>query len=159
MGIPDEEQANHQNIDQHETSLNPAASTRSKRSGGRHLLTEEVKGSKAIFHDCRDFLKQLRNNLIHVSSKINDPMVSEIDIPRQQHVNEVSARNNPIHVSSKINDPMVSEIDIPRQQHVNEVSAISELKNQMANLTILLSQVVEIPKVQSVAACGVCLMQ
>ncbi|KAM1597311.1 hypothetical protein ACFX1Z_032227 [Malus domestica] len=28
MDIPDEERANHQNIDQHETSLNPAASTR-----------------------------------------------------------------------------------------------------------------------------------
>ena len=27
MGIPVEERANHQNIDQHETSLNPAAST------------------------------------------------------------------------------------------------------------------------------------
>ena len=27
MGIPDEERANHQNIDQHETSLNPDAST------------------------------------------------------------------------------------------------------------------------------------
>ncbi|KAM1173005.1 hypothetical protein ACFX2G_023522 [Malus domestica] len=27
MGIPDEERANHQNIDQHETSLNPTAST------------------------------------------------------------------------------------------------------------------------------------
>ncbi|KAM1675196.1 hypothetical protein ACFX13_041504 [Malus domestica] len=38
MGIPDKEQVNHQNIDQHETSLNPAASTRSRRSGGRHLL-------------------------------------------------------------------------------------------------------------------------
>ncbi|KAM1268488.1 hypothetical protein ACFX10_000796 [Malus domestica] len=42
MGIPGEERANHQNIDQHETSLNPAASTRSRRSGGRHLLTEGV---------------------------------------------------------------------------------------------------------------------
>ncbi|KAM2051220.1 hypothetical protein ACFX16_032862 [Malus domestica] len=40
MGIPDEERANHQNIDQHETSLNPAASTRSRRSEGRHLFTE-----------------------------------------------------------------------------------------------------------------------
>ncbi|KAM1294951.1 hypothetical protein ACFX2H_014818 [Malus domestica] len=38
MGIPDEERANHQNIDQHETFLNPNASTRSRRSGGRHLL-------------------------------------------------------------------------------------------------------------------------
>ncbi|KAM2839597.1 hypothetical protein COP1_031183 [Malus domestica] len=40
MGIPDEERANHHNIDQHETSLNPAASTRNKRNGGRHLLAE-----------------------------------------------------------------------------------------------------------------------
>ncbi|KAM1543933.1 hypothetical protein PS2_013194 [Malus domestica] len=77
MGIPDEEQANHQNIDQHETSLNPAASTRSRRSGGRNLLTEGVEGSKAVFCDCRDFLKQRRDNPIHVNSKINDPRVSE----------------------------------------------------------------------------------
>ncbi|KAM2001756.1 hypothetical protein ACFX15_025551 [Malus domestica] len=40
MGIPDEERVNHQNIDQHETSLNPDASTRSRKSGGRHLLAE-----------------------------------------------------------------------------------------------------------------------
>ncbi|KAM1582896.1 hypothetical protein ACFX10_030574 [Malus domestica] len=40
MGILDEERANHQNIDQHETSLNLAASTQSRRIGGRHLLTE-----------------------------------------------------------------------------------------------------------------------
>ena len=53
----------------------------------------------------------------------------------------------------------VGQRDIPRQQHVNEVSAISELQNQMANLTTLLSQVVEKPKEQSVAACGVCSMQ
>ncbi|KAM1721133.1 hypothetical protein ACFX12_022707 [Malus domestica] len=77
MGIPDEERANHQNIDQHETFLNPAASTRSRRSGGRHLLTEGMEGSKAVFRDCRDFLKQHRGNPIYVSSKINDPRVSE----------------------------------------------------------------------------------
>ncbi|KAM3016859.1 hypothetical protein FF2_000821 [Malus domestica] len=77
MGIPDEERANHQNIDQHETSLNPTTSTRSTRNGGRHLLTEGVEGSKVVFHDCRDFLKQRRDNLIHVSSKINDPRVSK----------------------------------------------------------------------------------
>ncbi|KAM2141364.1 hypothetical protein ACFX1Q_007647 [Malus domestica] len=52
----------------------------------------------------------------------------------------------------------IGQRDIPRQQHVNKVSAISELQNQMANLTTLLSQVVEIPKVQSMAACGVCSM-
>ncbi|KAM3008926.1 hypothetical protein FF2_033001 [Malus domestica] len=40
MGIPNEERANHQNIDQHETSLNSTASTRSRRSGGRHFLAE-----------------------------------------------------------------------------------------------------------------------
>ncbi|KAM1091730.1 hypothetical protein ACFX15_018606 [Malus domestica] len=47
----------------------------------------------------------------------------------------------------------------PRPHQVNEVSAITELKNQMANLTTLLSQVVKGPKVQNVAACGVCSMQ
>ncbi|KAM2537147.1 hypothetical protein TB1_022510 [Malus domestica] len=57
MGILDEERANHQNIDQHETSLNPAASTRSRRSGGRHLLAEGLEGSKAVYHDYRYFLK------------------------------------------------------------------------------------------------------
>ncbi|CAN6711721.1 unnamed protein product [Malus baccata var. baccata] len=46
----------------------------------------------------------------------------------------------------------------PRQHQVNEVSAITELQNQMANLTTLLSQVVEGPKVQNVAVCGVCSM-
>ncbi|KAM1104802.1 hypothetical protein ACFX19_013335 [Malus domestica] len=50
----------------------------------------------------------------------------------------------------------VGQRDSPQQQQVNEVSAISELQNQMANLTTFLSQVVEKPKEQSVAACGVC---
>ncbi|KAM2264622.1 hypothetical protein ACFXTI_040762 [Malus domestica] len=52
MGIPDEERANHQNIDQHETSLNPTSSTRSKISGGRHLLAEWLEGSKDVYRDC-----------------------------------------------------------------------------------------------------------
>ncbi|KAM1061537.1 hypothetical protein COP2_026628 [Malus domestica] len=77
MGTPDEERANHQNIDQHETSLNLAVSTRSKRSGGRHLIAERLEGSKAVYRDCRDFLKQRRENPLHISSKINDPRVSE----------------------------------------------------------------------------------
>ncbi|KAM2563570.1 hypothetical protein TB2_011957 [Malus domestica] len=77
IGIPVEERATHRNGDQHETSLNLAASTRSRRSGGMHLFTEEVEGLKAVFRDCRDFLKQRRDNPIHVSSKINDPRVSE----------------------------------------------------------------------------------
>ncbi|KAM1879469.1 hypothetical protein ACFX15_040567 [Malus domestica] len=77
MCIPDEERVNHQNIDQYETSLNPDASTRSRRSGGRHLLTEGLEGSKAVYCDCRDFLKQRRENPLHICSKINDPRVSE----------------------------------------------------------------------------------
>ncbi|KAM1128221.1 hypothetical protein ACFX2B_037690 [Malus domestica] len=51
MGIPNEERANHQNIDQHETSLNPAALTRNRRSGGRHLLPKGLERSKAVYHD------------------------------------------------------------------------------------------------------------
>ncbi|KAM2549526.1 hypothetical protein TB1_013883 [Malus domestica] len=39
-GIPIEERATHQNGDQYETSLNPAASTRNRKSEGMHLLTE-----------------------------------------------------------------------------------------------------------------------
>ncbi|KAM2132634.1 hypothetical protein ACFX1Q_014011 [Malus domestica] len=77
MGIPDEERANHQNIDQHETSLNPDASTQSRRSRGRHLLAERLEGSKAVYCDCRAFLKQRRENPLHICSKINDPRVFE----------------------------------------------------------------------------------
>ncbi|KAM2156732.1 hypothetical protein ACFX1R_042384 [Malus domestica] len=77
MGILDEERANHQNIDQHETSLNPAALTRNRRSGGRHLLAEGLEGSIAVYRDCRDFLKQRRENPLHICSKINDPRVPE----------------------------------------------------------------------------------
>ncbi|CAN6542477.1 unnamed protein product [Malus baccata var. baccata] len=43
----------------------------------------------------------------------------------------------------------VGQRGTPRQHQVNEVSAITELQNQMANLTTLLSQVVEGPKVQN----------
>ncbi|KAM1734298.1 hypothetical protein ACFX11_019802 [Malus domestica] len=75
--IPDRDRATHQCDNQHETSLNPAASTRNRRSRGKHLLTEGVEGSKAVYRDCRDFLKQRRENPIHISSKINDPRVSE----------------------------------------------------------------------------------
>ncbi|KAM1676108.1 hypothetical protein ACFX2K_041970 [Malus domestica] len=77
MGIPDEERANHQNIDQHETSLKPDVSTQSRRSGGRHLIARGLEGSKAIYRDCRDFLKQRRDNPLHICSKINYPRVSE----------------------------------------------------------------------------------
>ncbi|KAM1567072.1 hypothetical protein COP2_047472 [Malus domestica] len=45
-------------------------------SGGMYLLTEGVEGSKVVFRNRRDFLKQRRDN-IHVSLKINDPRVSE----------------------------------------------------------------------------------
>ncbi|KAM3007078.1 hypothetical protein FF2_031355 [Malus domestica] len=81
MGIPIEARATHRNGNQHETSLNPAISTRSRRSGGRHLLIEGMEGWKAIFHDCRDFLKQRRDNLFHVSLKINDQGSLKYSVP------------------------------------------------------------------------------
>ncbi|KAM2568861.1 hypothetical protein TB2_009045 [Malus domestica] len=77
MGILDEERANHQNTDPHETSLNPDASTRNRRSGGRHLIAKGLEESKAVYRDRRDFLKQRQENPIHICSKINDPKVSE----------------------------------------------------------------------------------
>ncbi|CAN6579368.1 unnamed protein product [Malus baccata var. baccata] len=43
----------------------------------------------------------------------------------------------------------VGQRGTPRQHQVNEVSAITEVQNQMANLSMLLSQVVEGPKVQN----------
>ncbi|KAM1006506.1 hypothetical protein FF1_003195 [Malus domestica] len=54
----------------------------------------------------------------------------------------------------------VGQRDTPRQQ-VNEVSAISELQSQMANLSVLLSQVVQGSKVKGITpnVCGVCSMQ
>ncbi|KAM1425725.1 hypothetical protein ACFXTO_018516 [Malus domestica] len=52
MGILVEERATNRNDDQHETSFNLAASTRSMRSGERHFLTKGVEGSKVVFHDC-----------------------------------------------------------------------------------------------------------
>ncbi|KAM1728596.1 hypothetical protein ACFX12_019079 [Malus domestica] len=75
--ILDRDRATHQCDNPHETSLNPAASTRSRRSRGKHLITEGVEGSKAVYRDCRDFLKQRQENPIHISSKINDPRISE----------------------------------------------------------------------------------
>ncbi|CAN6552290.1 unnamed protein product [Malus baccata var. baccata] len=53
----------------------------------------------------------------------------------------------------------VGQRDIPRSHHVNEVSSISELQSQMANLTSMLSQLVEGPKTQGTTICGVCSIQ
>ncbi|KAM3007821.1 hypothetical protein FF2_032034 [Malus domestica] len=53
----------------------------------------------------------------------------------------------------------VGQRDTPRPHHVNEVSSISELQSQMANLTSMLSQLVEGPKTQGATICGVCSVQ
>ncbi|KAM1151945.1 hypothetical protein EV1_034264 [Malus domestica] len=53
----------------------------------------------------------------------------------------------------------VGQRDTPRPHHVNEVSSISELQSQMANLTSMLSQLVEGPKTQGATICGVCSIQ
>ncbi|CAN6557497.1 unnamed protein product [Malus baccata var. baccata] len=49
--------------------------------------------------------------------------------------------------------------EAPRQPHVNEVGAISEIKSQLDNLTLLVSQVVDKPKVKENTICAVCSMQ
>ncbi|KAM1643583.1 hypothetical protein ACFX2K_013386 [Malus domestica] len=38
---------------------------------------EGLEGSKAVYRDCRHFLKQRRENPFHICSKINNPRVSE----------------------------------------------------------------------------------
>ncbi|CAN6700797.1 unnamed protein product [Malus baccata var. baccata] len=53
----------------------------------------------------------------------------------------------------------VGQRDTSRPHHVNEVSSISELQSQMANLTSMLSQLVEGPKTQGATICGVCSIQ
>ncbi|KAM2692258.1 hypothetical protein EV2_006576 [Malus domestica] len=135
MGIPDEERANHQNIDQHETSLNLATSTQSRRSGGRHLLAEGLEGSKAIYRDCRDFLKQCRENPLHICSKINDRRVSEkLDpLPRprptanlgnerqvsEEHEGDGDLRKKILVVHDSTQDPLVLQL----LEEVNKLKA------------------------------------
>ncbi|KAM2554849.1 hypothetical protein TB2_018938 [Malus domestica] len=53
----------------------------------------------------------------------------------------------------------VGQRDPPRQHQVNEVSSIGEIQSQLANLTILVSRVVEGLKMQGTSACGMCSMQ
>ncbi|KAM2860065.1 hypothetical protein COP2_025405 [Malus domestica] len=66
------------------------------RSGGRHLFAEGAEGSKAVFRDCRDFLKQRRENSIHISSKINNPRISERlgPLPRPKPATNLEKENN-----------------------------------------------------------------
>ncbi|CAN6677833.1 unnamed protein product [Malus baccata var. baccata] len=53
----------------------------------------------------------------------------------------------------------VGQRDTPRPHYVNEVSSISKLQSQMANLTSMLSQLVEGPKTQGTTICCVCSIQ
>ncbi|KAM2866676.1 hypothetical protein COP2_022678 [Malus domestica] len=119
MGILDEERANHQNIDQHETSFNPAASTQSRRSGGRHLLAEGLKGSKAVYCDCQDFLKQRRENPLHICSKINDPRVSERlgSLPRPRPAANLGKERHVLEEHKGTGDSEVFRQTRPRSQY------------------------------------------
>ncbi|KAM2783380.1 hypothetical protein COP1_012866 [Malus domestica] len=89
MGIPDKERANHQNIDQHETSLNPTASTRSRRSGGRHPIAEGLgplpqPRPAANLGNERHVLEEhegdgdLRKKIPAVHDSIQDPLVLQL---------------------------------------------------------------------------------
>ncbi|KAM2323103.1 hypothetical protein ACFXTH_019700 [Malus domestica] len=95
MGIPDKERATHRNVDQHETSLNQAALTLSMRNEGRHFLAEGMERSRAIYRDCRDFLRQRRENSIHIGSKVKDPRVIERLGPLPQRRPTPNPRNEP----------------------------------------------------------------
>ncbi|KAM1052426.1 hypothetical protein ACFX2J_000023 [Malus domestica] len=119
MGILDEERANHQNIDQHETSLNPNALTRNRRSGGRHLFAEGLEGSKAIYRDCRDFLKQRRQNPLHICSKINNPRVSERlgPLPRPRPATNLKKEQQVLKEHEGTGDSEVFRQTHPRSQH------------------------------------------
>ncbi|KAM1628680.1 hypothetical protein ACFX2K_017066 [Malus domestica] len=95
-------------------------------SRGKHLLTEGVEGSKAVYRDCRDFLKQRRENPIHISSKINDPRVSErlgpLSRPRpavnlgngqqvpEEHEGDGDLRKKPSVVHDSTQDPLVLQL-------------------------------------------------
>ncbi|KAM1812030.1 hypothetical protein ACFX12_028596 [Malus domestica] len=135
MGIPVEERATHRNGDQHETSLNPTASTRSRRSGGRHLLTEGVEGSNAVFRDCRDFIKQRRDNLIHVSLKINDPRVSERlgPLPCPRLTTNLGKRQQVLEKHEGIRDS-----EMFRQTYLGSQYGESREKSHALNQTFLL---------------------
>ncbi|KAM1381453.1 hypothetical protein ACFX2I_023053 [Malus domestica] len=119
MGIPNEERANHQNIVQHETSLNPAASTRNRRSGGRRLLTKGLEGSKTVYRDCQDFLKQRRENPLHICSKINDPRVSERlgPLPRPRPAASLGKERHVLEEHEGTGDSEVFRQTRPRSQY------------------------------------------
>ncbi|KAM2757513.1 hypothetical protein PS2_019257 [Malus domestica] len=135
MGILDEERVNHQNIDQHEISLNPAASTRSRRSGGRHLLAERLEGSKPVYRDCRDFLKQRRENPLHISSKINDLRVSEKlgPLPRPRPVTNLGKRQQVLEKHEGIGDS-----EMFRQTYLESQYGESKEKSHALDKTFIL---------------------
>ena len=117
--VPDQEHTAHQHDNQHETFLNPAASTRSRRSGGRHLLAEGAEELKAIYRDCRDFLRQRRKNPIHISSKINDPRVSERigPLPRPRPTTEPGNERQVLEKYEGIRDSEVFRQAYPGSQY------------------------------------------
>ncbi|KAM2537128.1 hypothetical protein TB1_022492 [Malus domestica] len=119
MGIPNEEQANHQNLNQHETSLNLDASTQSRRSGERHFLAEGLEGSKAVYCDCRDFLKQRRENPHHICSKINDLRVSERlgPLPRPRPAANLGKERHVLEEYEGTGDSKVFQQTRPRSQY------------------------------------------
>ncbi|KAM2762353.1 hypothetical protein PS2_014083 [Malus domestica] len=95
MSIPNEERATHQNVNKHETSLNPATSTRSWKSGGRHIFTEGMERSRAVYRDCRDFLRQRLENSIHIGSRVKDPRVIKGISPLPQRRPTPNPRKEP----------------------------------------------------------------
>ncbi|KAM2967145.1 hypothetical protein FF1_027441 [Malus domestica] len=116
MGILDDERANHQNIDQHEISLNPAASTRNRRSGGRHLIAEGLEGSKAFI--------------------INDPRVSERlgPLPRPKPAANLGKERHVLEEHEGTWDSEVFRQTCPRSQYDKS----KEISHALAQTFLLL---------------------
>ncbi|KAM1999507.1 hypothetical protein ACFX16_006927 [Malus domestica] len=89
------------------------------RSRGRHLLAEGLEGSKAVYRDCRDFLKQRRENPLHICSKINDPRVSERlgSLPRPRPAANLGKERHVLEEHEGIKDSELFRQTRPRSQY------------------------------------------
>ncbi|KAM2041367.1 hypothetical protein ACFX16_035189 [Malus domestica] len=129
MGIPDEERANHQNIDQHETSLNLDVSTRSRRSGGRHLLAEGLEGSKAINDP------KVSKRLEEHEGTGNSKLIEEVNKLKAERQAEIPDWNQPR------SGPLIRKIlDTPFKRRQNKslvYDSVLEGRTQLNTLTSL----------------------
>ncbi|KAM2623962.1 hypothetical protein TB1_030982 [Malus domestica] len=94
-----------------------------------------MEGWKTIFHDCRDFLKQRRDNLFHVSLKIHDPRVSEIlgPLPCPRPATNLGKGQQVLEKHEGIGD-----LEMFRQTNLGSQYSESKKKSHALNQTFLL---------------------